>query len=240
MYKCLIIDDEPLAIDLVAEYLEAFPELAVVGTCLNGFEAARAIHEEKPDLIFLDVQMPKLTGFELLSLLEDPPAVIFTTAYDQYALQAFEQQALDYLLKPYSEARFRDAVQRFLDNPKQKEPAAGSLSMGGKHERLVIKDGPDIHLIPFAALIRVMAEGDYVKLFTTEDAYMKKQTLQSLEQELPADRFVRVHRSHLIHLAFLKRVEPYGKNDHLAIMKDGDQVPVSRSGYQRLRDALRL
>lgn len=239
MHKCLIIDDEPLAADLVAEYLREFPELELMGRCLNGFEAARAIHEKQPDLIFLDVQMPKLNGFELLSLLDQPPAIIFTTAYDQYAIDAFEQNAVDYLLKPFSEARFRDAVRKYLAQPGQSARGLGKFAAPQK-ERLVVKEGPEIHLIPFDQLVRIMAEGDYVKIFARDNAFMKKQTLSSVEQQLPPERFVRVHRSHLLNLSYLKRLEPYGKNDHVAVLEGGDRIPVSRSGYQRLRDALNM
>ncbi len=245
MFKALIIDDEPLACDLVQEYLQDFESIEVIGRCHDGFEGMKAIAEKKPDLVFLDVQMPKITGFEMLELLEDPPAIIFTTAFDEYAIQAFEKNAVDYLLKPYSEARFHQAVQKFLERPEEKKSNAAAVADHSRSktqsaDRVVIKDGAKIRIIPVEEVVRLEADDDYVKVFSKQGNFMKKQTLKNFEEGLSADHFVRVHRSHLVNLMHIERIDPYEKNAHVALLKNGERVPVSRSGYQKLKDLLQL
>lgn len=245
MFKVLIIDDEPLACDLVQEYLQEFEMIEVAGRCHDGFEGMKAIAELKPDLVFLDVQMPKITGFEMLELLEEPPAIIFTTAFDEYAIQAFEKNAVDYLLKPYSEDRFKQAVQRFLDRPDEKRAATRSVSEHSRassqtSDRVVIKDGAKIRIIPINEVERLEADDDYVKVYSKQGNFMKKQTLKNFEDGLSGDHFVRVHRSHLVNLMHIERIDPYEKNAHVALLKSGERIPVSRSGYQRLKDLLQL
>jgi len=240
-YKALIIDDEPLACGLVAKYLNAFPEIVVVEQCYNGFEGLKAFQSHQPHLVFLDVQMPKLSGLELVELLDPRPAIIFTTAFDQYAMQAFEAQAVDYLLKPFSEERFKQAVRKFLESPQRSfpadfEPPASSDTL----QRLVVKEGAQLFLIPYRKIHRLEADGDYTRIFTEEGKFMKKKGLLSFEKNLPADLFVRVHRSHLINVSKLKRIDPYGKNDHIALLQNGEQVPVSRSGFKALKKVLQL
>lgn len=240
MIKAILIDDEELACDLLEEYLQAFRQIEVVARCHDGFAAVKAVQEQQPDLLFLDVQMPKLSGFEVLQLLDNPPAVIFTTAFDQYAVQAFENQAVDYLLKPFSQERFAQAVQRYLDlSPAEKEKtqerqaALAAPAMGA--QRLVLRRGAQVHLLPFARILYLQADGDYVHLFTQEGKFTQKKALQHYESLLPRDVFVRLHRSYLVNIAHIEKVEPYGKNTHLARIKSGEQIPVSRSGYQRLK-----
>ena len=233
-----MIDDEPLACDLIAEYLEDFPEFTLVGRAHDGFEGLKLIQREEPDLIFLDVQMPRLLGTELLDVLEEAPAVIFTTAFEKYAVQAFEQAAVDYLLKPFSLERFGEALQRFqnsLSNKKETGPRPQR-----KLERLVLRDEGRVRIIALAEIHRLEADGDYVKIHTAQGAFMKKQSLQSYAAQLPADQFVRVHRSHLLNLAELSRIDRYKKNEHLALTKQGNKVPVSRSGYKLLKEKLAL
>lgn len=241
--KALIIDDEPLASGLVAEHLAPFEQIEVVGQYHDGFAGLKAIQEHRPDLVFLDIQMPKLSGLELLELLEEErPAVIFTTAFDQYALQAFEARAVDYLLKPFSEERFQQAVEKFLAQPQHLRQNAERLQQSPelqeRRDRLVIKDGGRIRLIPYEQLIRLEADGDYVLIRTEQGKFMQKKTLRYFEERLPAQQFLRVHRSHLINLSHVQRIDPYGKNDHLARLQNQEQVPVSRAGYQRLKTLL--
>lgn len=244
MYKALIIDDEPLACGLVEEYLEPFTTIETVGSCNDGFEGLKQIQELQPDLIFLDVQMPKITGFELLEILDQPPAVIFTTAFDEYALKAFEANAVDYLLKPFAQERFNKAVQKFLEQPGQLREKSEMLQeqagLPGQQERMVVKDGAKINIIPLAEVLHLQADGDYVKIHTQRGNFMKKKTLTHYEQALPAKQFVRVHRSHLINVSHITRIDPYGKNDHVARLQNQEQIPVSRSGYQKLKELLSL
>ena len=245
MIKALIIDDEPLACDLVQEYLQDFENIEVVARCHDGFQGMKAISEYKPDLVFLDVQMPKINGFELLELIDEPPAIIFTTAFDEYAIKAFEANAVDYLLKPFSKDRFDQAVQRFLDKPLEKKTQARQLSEKNmppqkSSNRLVIKDGAKIRIIPIKEVIRLEADDDYVKLFTEQGKFMKKKTLQHFEDSLSAEQFVRVHRSHLINVMHIARIDPYQKNSHVALLKNNERIPVSRGGYQKLKAMLQL
>jgi two-component system LytT family response regulator len=244
MTKVLIIDDEPLACDLVQEYLQDHSDIEVIGQCHDGFQGTKMIHEKQPDLIFLDVQMPKITGFEVLELLENPPAVIFTTAFDEYALQAFEANAIDYLLKPFSKERFDKALEKFSQKAVT-QPSIDKLledvqPLQKDQNRIVIKDGGRIRIIPIKDVIRLEADDDYVKIYTIEGNFMKKKTLNSFEQNLSPDFFVRIHRSHLLNITHLNRVDAYEKNSHIALLKDGSTVPISRSGYQKLKDNLRI
>ncbi|MEQ9262479.1 MAG: response regulator [Owenweeksia sp.] len=243
MIKTLLIDDEPLACDLVAEYLQAFPQLEIVGRCHDGFQGMKAIQEHQPDLVFLDVQMPKISGFELLELLEEPPAIIFTTAFDEYALQAFEANAVDYLLKPFSQPRFEKAISKFLEHqPSAQENVRhfAARSPGSQPNRIVLKDGGKVRILPVKDVIRLEADGDYVKIYTLDGNFMKKKTLQYFENTLSSEVFARIHRTHLLNISYLERIDPYHKNSHLARLKDGTQVPISRNGYLRLKEALNI
>ncbi len=244
MIKTILIDDEPLACDLVQEYLSGYPQIEIVARCHDGFEGMKAINEHKPDLVFLDIQMPKITGFEMLELLDEPPAVIFATAFDEFAIKAFESNALDYLLKPFSKDRFDKAVQKFLES---NEPAHGNVqkvveeaSMAKNQNRVVIKDGSKIRIIPIKEIVRLEADDDYVKIFTEQGNFMKKKTLTHFENTLSGDSFVRVHRSHLINITHITRIDPYEKNSHVALLKDGSKIPVSRNGFQVLKSVLNL
>ncbi len=244
MIKVILIDDEPLACDLVQEYLAAYPQIEVVARCHDGFEGMKAINEHKPDLILLDIQMPKITGFEMLELLDEPPAVIFATAFDEFAIKAFESNAVDYLLKPFSKDRFDKAIQKFLEN---NEPAQGNVqkvveeaTQAKNQNRVVIKDGSKIRIIPIKEIVRLEADDDYVKIFTEQGNFMKKKTLTHFENTLSGDSFVRVHRSHLINISHITRIDPYEKNSHVALLKDGSKIPVSRNGFQVLKAVLNL
>lgn len=243
MIRALIIDDEPLACDLVEEYLRGFSQIEIVGRAHDGFQGMKAISEHEPDLIFLDIQMPKVNGFEMLELLDEPPAVIFATAFDDHAIQAFEANAVDYLLKPFSQERFSKAVQKFLDQPEVSKDRTRKLAAEPPTEqqnRVVIKDGARIRIIPIEQVVRLEADGDYVKILTEQGNFMKKKTLTHFENSLPADNFVRVHRSHLLNVSQITRIDPYEKNNHIALLQNGERISVSRGGYQRLKELLQL
>ncbi len=243
MIKVLLIDDEPLACDLVQEYLQAHPTMEVVGRCHDGFQGMKAINELKPDLIFLDIQMPKISGFEMLELLEEPPAVIFATAFDEYAIKAFESNAVDYLLKPFSQERFDAALQKFIDRKESNGTNVKKLldeTSSANSNRVVLKDGAKIRIIPIQDIVRLEADDDYVKIFTADGNFMKKKTLTHFENTLSKDFFVRVHRSHLINISHISRIDPYEKNSHVALLKDGNRIPVSRTGFQVLKSVLNL
>lgn len=246
--RAVIVDDEAPARALLREYLAAHPEVEVVAECANGFEAVRAVSEQAPDLLLLDVQMPGLSGFELLELL-DPElrrglAVIFTTAYDEYAVQAFEVHAVDYLLKPFRPERLAEALARAGERLQrgERQPVA-ELAGSARRERrpldrVLVREGPKIHLLPAAAIDYVEARGDYVRFVVAGEAYDKQQTLAELGSLLGPERFLRIHRSYLLNLDRLARLELYAKDSRVAILADGTRLPVSRAGYARLRERL--
>ncbi|MBN7811713.1 response regulator transcription factor [Algoriphagus sp. H41] len=243
MIKTLIIDDEPLAAGIVKEYLGDFPQFEVVEMCQDGFQGLKAIQQHQPDLIFLDVQMPKITGFEMLELLDEPPAVIFTTAFDQYALKAFDAKALDYLLKPFSQARFKQAIERFLEMGEREHDAEENQALGQlaeKSNRLVVRVKNDIKIIPVQEVNYFEAEDDYVAIHTSGGKYLKKMTMKALEESLDAGKFARVHRSFIINLNGITGIEPYERDTYLVKLRGGEQIPVSKTGYARLRQVLGL
>ena len=242
MIKTLIIDDEPLAASLVQEYLSAYQEFEVLENCLDGFQGLKAIQTHRPDLIFLDVQMPKITGFEMLELLDEAPAVIFTTAFDQYALQAFDAKALDYLLKPFSEERFRQAITRFLERRVGQEvPGDSGLSLlAEKSNRLVVRVKNEIKIIPVPEVSYFEAEDDYIAIHHKEGKFLKKMTMKHLEESLDPGKFCRVHRSYLINLNEISGIEPYERDTYLVKLRKGEKIPVSKTGYSRLRQVLGL
>ncbi len=244
MIKALIIDDEPLARSLVKEYLKSFQEIQIMQECGDGFEGVKAIAQHQPDLIFLDIQMPKINGFEMLELIENPPAVIFTTAFDEFAMKAFEAHAVDYLLKPFSKERFEKALQKWLAlRTSQKiNPAQDFLdkrtSQPEEHTRVVVKKGTNIVIIPVNQIHYLEAYDDYVKIHTKEGMHLKKKTMSYFESVLDASQFVRVHRSYMINLQELTRIEPLEKDNHIALMKSGVQIPLSQSGFSKLKTVL--
>jgi two-component system, LytTR family, response regulator len=231
--------------------LRGHPEIEVAAECANGFEAVKAIAEVGPDLLFLDIQMPKLDGFEVLELAETgpngAPAVIFVTAYDQYAMRAFDAHAVDYLLKPFSSGRFERALERAKSRLGERahSSAAALAQIGpaarppGEHrERIVVRDGARVHIIPLDKLDYAEAQDDYVALHSGGKAYLKQQPIAQLEAQLDPARFVRIHRSTLVNLERITRIEPFAKESRLAILADGTRLPVSRAGYARLLEAM--
>jgi len=241
--RTLVVDDEELARQVMRELLRAHEEIEVVAECRNGLEAVKAVAEYKPDLLFLDVQMPKLTGFDVLELIGPDVPVIFVTAYDEYAMKAFEVHAVDYLLKPVGKERLAAAVQRIKKREAEKRPAPAELSAAARPagqyaERLVVKDGTKVTLIPVAKLEYAEAQDDYVALACDGKKHLKQQTIASLEAALDPKMFVRIHRSYIVNLERVARIEPYGKESRVAILANGAKLPVSRAGYARLQALL--
>lgn len=242
--RAVVVDDEELARAVVREYLAAHPDVEVAAECANGFEAVKAITELRPDLLFLDVQMPKLTGFEVLELVEHPPAVVFTTAYDEFALKAFEVHAVDYLLKPFTRERFDEALtrarKRVAEAPDSgvAEVTREAAERQGSRDRILIREGAGVVVIPVEKVDVIEAEDDYVRIRAEGKEYRKQTPLGDLEKMLPPSRFVRIHRSILLNVDRLAKLELYAKDSRVAILKDGTRLPVSRSGYARLKELL--
>ena len=250
--RVIIVDDEPLARAVVREYLGGQPGVTVIAECGNGFDAVKAVTELAPDLMFLDVQMPKLDGFEVLELLGRAVPVIFTTAYDKYALRAFDVHAVDYLLKPFSEERLAEAVARArsrLAGPDEGEGGgdaavdvatlvAAARPRQGPLERVLIRDGAQVHVLPADRIDFVEAQDDYVSFVADGKSFLKDQTMAAVEASLDPARFVRIHRSYLLNIERIARVELYAKDSRIAILRDGRKLPVSRAGYARLAKLL--
>jgi len=288
--QAIIIDDEPLARMIVLEYLQSYPNVTVLQECNDGFEGIKAIQQHHPDLIFLDIQMPKINGFEMLELVDNPPDVIFTTAFDEYAIRAFEAHAVDYLLKPFSKDRFDKAVRKWLTRYADhqaalaagQDPSSGSdaqsadstpgaaaasasglgaygpTASGASHaavqqalletassspsqqQRIVVKTAGKIKIIPLEDIHYLEASDDYVKIHTHNGAFLKNRTMSYFEQVLDPNRFVRTHRSYIINVQQVTRIDPYEKDSHLCILSSGAQVPVSKAGYMKLKSVLGL
>ena len=246
MSKVIIIDDEPLARSIIKEFLQKHPQLQLVQECGDGFEGVKAIQQHQPDLIFLDIQMPKINGFEMLELLEHTPAVIFTTAFDEYAIKAFEAHAIDYLLKPFNQERFDKALAKWNEQkPANNEKATQELletasQSPSQSQRIVIKDGSKIKIIPVHDVQYLEAADDYVKIHTKDGYFLKNKTMNHFEQVLDEQQFVRSHRSYIVNVQQITRIDPYEKDGHVAILRSGVKVPVSRSGYGKLKEILGL
>jgi two-component system LytT family response regulator len=239
--RVALVDDEALARALLREYLTPMADVDVIAECANGFEAVKVVSELHPDLLFLDVQMPKLDGFEVLELVGRDVAVVFVTAYDQYALRAFEVHAVDYLLKPFSPERLTDALvrarerlRRGEERPPAQELAAAARPKSSQPGRILVRDGSRVHVLPLEKIDYVQAQDDYVCFRCEGKDYLKDQTLAHAEASLDPARFVRIHRSFLLNLDRLARVETDERENRVAILSDGRRLPVSRSGYARL------
>jgi two-component system LytT family response regulator len=243
--KAVIVDDEDLARQLLREYLSSVPDIEIAAECTNGFDAVRVANELHPDLLFLDVQMPKLDGFEVLELINQEIAVVFVTAFDQYAMKAFDAAAIDYLMKPFSLERFHVALDRARRRLAERTPmpAASELHAAARGpdqfvQRIVVKDGPKVHIIPARQLDYAEAQDDYVALYCGPKSWLKQQSMTSLEASLDPSQFVRVHRSYLLNIERVTKIEPYTKDTRLAVLADGKQIPVSRAGYARLKELM--
>ena len=247
MIKVLIIDDEPLARSIVKEYLQDYAQIEVLEECRDGFEGVKAVMQHQPDLIFLDIQMPKINGFEMLELIEQQPSVIFTTAFDEYAIRAFEAHAADYLLKPYSKERFDKALQKWLA---QQANSTGTVFSSElletaaqtplQQSRIVVKSNGKIKIIPVHDIQYFEAADDYVKIHTASGTHLKNKTMQYFEQLLDARQFVRIHRSYIVNIQQVTRLDPYEKENYIAVLHTGLKVPVSKAGYLKLKQVLGL
>jgi two-component system LytT family response regulator len=243
--RAVIVDDEELARQVLREFVAAHSEIEIIAECANGFEAVKIVTEQKPDLMFLDIQMPKLDGFEVLELIGTDTAVVFVTAYDSYAIKAFEVHAVDYLLKPFGADRFEASLKRAKERlagklPEATSPSASDLAVAARPpaqflDRIAVRDGTRVFIIPVAKLEYAEAQDDYVALAAEGKKHLKQQTISSLESALDPTRFMRIHRSYIVNLERVARVEPYGKDSHVAVLANGTQLPVSRAGYARLR-----
>jgi two-component system LytT family response regulator len=243
----MIVDDEELARAYLRELLQPHSEIEIAAECANGFEAVKAIGDMSPDLVFLDVQMPKLDGFEVLELIGRETSVIFVTAHDNYAIRAFEVHAVDYLLKPVSAARFEAALtrakERLAGKSQPSQVSATELAASARPpsqflDRIPVREGAKVFIIPVAKLDYAEAQDDYVALCCEGKKHLKQQTIASLETGLDPARFLRIHRSYIVNLERVTRVEPYAKDSHVAVLSNGTQLPVSRAGYARLKEFL--
>ena len=242
----IIVDDEKLAREITKNYLAEFPEIEVLAECGNGFDAIKKINELKPDIVFLDIQMPKISGFEMLELLDQPPIVIFTTAYDQYAIKAFEVSAVDYLLKPFSAERFNEAVKKaftYLQDRFEYDSAIKNIVDENEKkieflERVVIKDGSKISIVPVETIKWIEAQDDYVMINSDLGRFLKQKTMKYFENHLDENAFIRIHRSYIINVDFIQHLEQTGKESYQIIMKNGKQFPVSKTGLNKLKNTL--
>jgi two-component system LytT family response regulator len=244
--RTVIIDDETPAREIIKHYLTELEYIEVVAECADGFSGLKTISGIKPDLVFLDIQMPRLTGIEMLEVLTEKPEIIFITAYDQFAIRAFELNAVDYLLKPFPKRRFLEAAKKAVDKIRsgigKKEPANQLLAKKPETappvSRIVVRKGNSINLIPVDQIRYVEAQDDYVMIYHSNGKALKQQTMKFYEDNLPGADFARVHRSYIVKIEEIKRIEPYGKDNHVAILQSGDKLPVSRAGYKHLKEEL--
>ncbi len=244
--RTLIIEDEAPARDLLKVFLSDIEHIDLIGECSDGFSGLKAINENKPDLVILDIQMPKLTGFELIELLDEIPEIIFTTAYDQFAIKAFELNAVDYLMKPFAKSRLRQAIEKVTERfaIKAKQTPGIQKMVEQLHneqatlDRIVVKSGSNIHVIPVEDIEQLEAQDDYVMIHTHEGRFMKKETMGFLEQHLPQEQFIRIHRSHIVNINQIQRIEQYGKESYMLMLKNGNQVNVSKSRIKDLKREL--
>ncbi len=245
--KVIIIDDESLARTIILKYLEDRKDILVAAECSNGFDGIKKINEEKPDLIFLDIQMPRISGFEMLELLEQQPVIIFTTAFDQFALKAFEVNAADYLLKPYSKERFDEALGKafaYLRNKSKQNTLIKNLVKQNDEkeeflERVIIKDNSKISIIPVAKIKYVEAQDDYVMIHTDEGKFLKQKTMKYFEKHLNNKEFVRLHRSYIAAINRIKKIELLEKETYRVLLEDKSSLPVSKTGYDKLKELLK-
>ncbi len=247
-YKVLIIDDEQPARDVIRHYLKEHPELELRGEFSDGFSGLKAIQELKPDLVFLDVQMPKLTGLELLDLLENPPVIIFSTAYDQYAIKAFEMNAVDYIMKPYSKERFSQAVSKAVNQLQGGNKQASAMLNLVKTlddatemlQRIAVKSRHKVNVVPVEDIIYLEAEGDYVMIHTADARHLKEKTMKYFETHLDPGQFIRIHRSFIVNAKFIDRIEYYDKENYAVLMKNGAKLRASTTGYKLLKQMLNM
>ena len=246
MIKVILIDDEPLARSLVKEYLQSHSGIEIVMECNDGFEGLKAIMQYQPDLIFLDIQMPRINGFEMLELSDQPPPVIFTTAFDEYAIRAFEVNAVDYLLKPFGRERFDKAIQKWLaqrsasGNPGIEQLLEFASASPAQSHRIVVKTAGKIRIIAIPDIHYIEAADDFVKIHTQDGGFLKNRTMNHFEKVLDTQHFVRTHRSYIVNVQQITRIDPYEKENHVAVLRSGIKIPVSKNGYVKLKVVLGL
>jgi two-component system LytT family response regulator len=242
--RALIIEDEELARELIKNYLKNLPDVQIIGECENGFEGARQIAELKPDLVFLDIQMPKLNGFEMLELIESPPEIIFITAHNDFAIRAFDMNAVDYLLKPYSRDRLLSALQKATERIRSGKARENKISqlvqqpLTEKLERIVVKTGIKIRVVPVDQIIYLEAQDDYIMIYTGEGKHLKQGTMKYYEDHLDESKFVRVHRAYIVRIDQVTQLEPYAKDNYIIRLKNGTNLKISRSGLKNLKEKL--
>jgi len=246
--RTIIIDDEQPARDVIKHYLKDFSEVEIIGEVADGFSGLKSIQELKPDLVFLDVQMPKLTGLELLELLDQPPLIIFSTAYDQYAIKAFEMNAIDYLLKPYSKERFAQAVLKAISQAgnitRSIQPVQNLVKTLEESpeflQRIAVKSRHKVSVVPVEEIIYLEAEGDYVMLHTKDAKHLKEKTMKYFESHLDPSQYIRIHRSYIVNAKFIDRIEYYDKENYAVLMKNGAKLRASITGYKILKQVLNM
>jgi len=247
-YKAIIIDDEKPARDIIRTFLKDTPGIEVIDECSDGFAGLKAIQDMKPDLVFLDIQMPKLTGFEVLELIENPPLIIFSTAYDQYAIKAFEMNATDYILKPYSRERFAQAVGKAvakLQSGVAIQPEVQKIIKYADEkdellQRIAVKTRHKVHVIGVGEIIYLEAEGDYVMIHVKDGNYLKEKTMKYFESHLDPEKFIRIHRSYIVNAEAIERIELYDKESYSVLLKNGASLKASTSGYKLLKQILNM
>lgn len=245
--KAVIVDDEAPAREIIKHYLGEVEQVEVIAECSDGFSGLKTISQMKPDLVFLDIQMPRVTGIEMVEVMTEKPEIIFITAYDQYAIKAFELNAVDYLMKPFQKRRFLEAVKKAVEKIRSEDeadrkPASSLLEKkpepAAPLNRVVVRKGNAISLIPIEDVKYIEAQDDYVMIHHANGKALKQQTMKFYEDNLPPSDFIRIHRSCIVNVKEIKRIEPYGKDNHVAILNTGDKLPVSRAGYKQLKDDL--
>ena len=244
MITAIILDDEELARQITRRYLEQFPQVEILAECADGFEGIKAIQQHKPQLLFLDIKMPKLDGFEVLELIDSKPEVIFTTAYDEFAIKAFERNAIDYLMKPFSRERFAVAIEKAIARIETEGKIPAKIDEAREQinnenlNRIVIRNGSNIKIIPINTVNYIEAQDDYVMIYTSEGKFLKQQTMKYYETCLDPNTFIRVHRSYIVKIEQIKQIEPYEKDSFIVKTLTGAKLSVSKSGYKKLKDIL--
>lgn len=245
-YRVLVVDDEDLARELLIEYLKDDHRVEVVGECSNGLEGVKAVQDLRPDLVFLDIQMPRVNGFEMLELLRDPPEIIFSTAFDQFAIRAFEMNAVDYLLKPYPIERLSQAVDKAIERIEKKhtnelpvEKLVRDHDEQVVHvERIVVKSGSKIHIIPARDIRYIESQDDYVMIYWKNEHALKQKTMKYFETHLDPQQFIRIHRFYLVNASQISEIQQYEKESWILRLNGGEKLKVSKSGYRNLRERL--
>ena len=243
--RTIIVDDEKFARDALREALGNYPAVEVINQCKNGYEALKSIKKDRPDLVFLDVRMPELSGFDVLDLIEDQPVlVVFVTAYDEYAIKAFEKNAVDYILKPVNRKRLDISIQRIRDQIGNHRPQPLRDLLDTHHaqnapiQRILVKIGTNAYVLFVRDIIYFQAADDYVRIHYQDRSFLKYETLSRLETLLDPDTFCRIHRSYIININYLAKMEPYGKDNHIAIMRNRDKIPISKKGFKKLQSLI--